>query len=855
LQAIDELLAGQSGALAQQIAAWRRSPFNPHLIARLRPVAYQKAVVMKYIDNLIQWGDQLFRRDTIESINEATQFYVLAADILGPRPRAIPPRATVAPKTYRELEPLLDDFSNALVEIEGWSPPAGGGGDDGGEVLTLPTTLYFCVPPNDKLLSYWDTIADRLYKIRHCMNIEGVVRQLPLFEPPIDPALLVQAAAAGVDLSSVINDLSVPAPHHRFQVLLQKANELCNEVKSLGSALLAAREKRDGEALATLRAGHEMQLLDALRQVKERQVVEAREGLSALRKTREMTNLRHQFYRDIAYMNAGEIAHIEMNSMAAIAQAVIEGMASAAAVAHFVPTVTGGVAGLVGSPVTLSTTIDGDKIGNSIEAGAKAASIAVALLREAASVSATIGAYERRWDEWKLQEQLATRELEQIDKQIAAAEVRVAITEKELAAHDLQVENSREVHDYLRDKFTSQDLYDWMTAQIAAVYFQAFQLAYDLAKRAERAFRFERGLSASSYIQFGHWDSLHKGLLAGERLGFDLKRLEMAWLEHDRREFELTRHVSLLLHDPVALMTLKAEGKCFVTLPEQFFDMDYPGHYMRRIKNVSVTLPCVAGPYTSVNCTLTLLSSKVRITSNASGYANQGEQDVVQGFTPVQSIATSHAQNDSGLFELNFRDERYLPFEGAGAVSVWRLELPLDTNAFERDSLSDVVFHLRYTARDGGELLRKAAREARTQWLADVSNAPLARLFSLRQEFRAAFQAFLDPAGDRKLPLDLGLERFPFQLRGMALQIQKFELYVKLKPEATLSFGLTLKTNTGTPLEADLEPAGPGLARGEKPCSGAGPGAWELSAPAAAAVDDVTEDIVLIVHYSATGGA
>jgi hypothetical protein len=35
----------------------------------------------------------------------------------------------------------------------------------------------------------------------------------------------------------------------------------------------------------------------------------------------------------------------------------------------------------------------------------------------------------------------------------------------------------------------------------------------------------------------------------------------------------------------------------------------------------------------------------------------------------MQSIATSHAQNDSGMFELNFRDERYLPFEGAGAIS------------------------------------------------------------------------------------------------------------------------------------------------------------------------------------------
>jgi hypothetical protein len=40
------------------------------------------------------------------------------------------------------------------------------------------------------------------------------------------------------------------------------------------------------------------------------------------------------------------------------------------------------------------------------------------------------------------------------------------------------------------------------------------------------------------------------------------------------------------------------------------------------------------------------------------------------------SIAASTA-HDSGVFELNFRDERYLPFEGAGAInSTWTLDLP-----------------------------------------------------------------------------------------------------------------------------------------------------------------------------------
>ncbi len=90
----------------------------------MRTTAYQKTVVMKYLDNLIAWGDQLFRRDTIESINEATQLYVLAAEILGRRPEDVPPRATPRVQTYNSLGADLDEFSNALVEIEEFIPPS-----------------------------------------------------------------------------------------------------------------------------------------------------------------------------------------------------------------------------------------------------------------------------------------------------------------------------------------------------------------------------------------------------------------------------------------------------------------------------------------------------------------------------------------------------------------------------------------------------------------------------------------------------------------------------------------------------------------------------------------------------------
>src|SRR5207247_6273685 len=117
-----------------------------------------------------------------------------------------------------------------------------GTGDQMATVRGVGKALYFCVPQNDKLLSYWDVVADRLFKIRNSLNIQGVFRQLALFEPPIDPAMLARAAAAGLDVSAIVNGLNQPLPLVRFQLLAQKATEIAQEVKSLGNSLLSAME-------------------------------------------------------------------------------------------------------------------------------------------------------------------------------------------------------------------------------------------------------------------------------------------------------------------------------------------------------------------------------------------------------------------------------------------------------------------------------------------------------------------------------------------------------------------------------------------------------------------------------------
>ena len=97
-------------------------PFMPHLIARTRQISYQYYVVMRYLDNLIAWGDSLFAQFTVETINEATLCYVLAANLLGPRPEQVPAPGTASAMNYFQLRGKLDAMGNALVELEAQFP-------------------------------------------------------------------------------------------------------------------------------------------------------------------------------------------------------------------------------------------------------------------------------------------------------------------------------------------------------------------------------------------------------------------------------------------------------------------------------------------------------------------------------------------------------------------------------------------------------------------------------------------------------------------------------------------------------------------------------------------------------------
>lgn len=830
-----------SESFAAQIAAWRKDPFNPHAIARLRPAAYQKHVVMRYIDHLLAWGDRLFRMDTRESVAEATQLYLYASHLLGPRPTTVRKAHPPQPKSYSDLV-AVDGFSNALVEVETLAPPppvwGAGCGEGAPPPETVWGTLYFCIPPNDKLLRCWDIVADRLLKIRCCMNIEGTRRDLPLFEPPIDPGILVKARAAGVDISSVLADLYAGAPIYRFAVLHARAVELAGYVSSLGAGLLSALEKRDGERLSILRTTHEIRLAQAVRQIKKRQIDEAREQLSALDRSRAVVDERRRHYTDIPRRIAAEDGQLTKMDLAVGLHLAAESASAAAGPPAAVPDTRALTLGLAGAGT--DNELPGGKMASRLAGLAIAGLHAVSYVhsQDAAKLGIEAG-YQRREAEWALQKRLAERELAQIDKQLAAARIRLEIAENDMAVHDQTIENAREVEAFFRDKLTNEDLYDWLIQRASTLHFQAYRLAYQMARRAERAYQFERGDDDDTFIAFDSWDSARSGLLSGERLLLDLRRLEAAYLERNKREYEITKHVSLAALAPRELLALRETGEAALHLQEKHFDQDFPTHYLRRLKAVSLSMPCVTGPYQGVHAKLTLLAGEARKAPTG------GDMLVSRG--AIQSIVTSSAQNDGGQFELVFRDDRYLPFEGVGAhtgassTPQWRLGLSRSTNRFRFDSIADVLLHLRYTARDGR--VAAAPDPFEGAWL-----------FSASSDFPDAWRAFVD--SDTELltvPFAAALFCRPEAMPGVT--IKKVSFYTRAAPGASLP-SLTMAITQPTVTLSQGVPIGALVCwEATAPAGGFEPVEWKLDVTGAGLTHAAFADVWIAVDYEATATA
>jgi hypothetical protein len=859
----------------QAIEVYKKDPFNPHAIARLRLSAYQKTIVMKYIDNLLDWGDQLFTMDTMESINEATLLYVIAKEILGERPAEIGDcgEGKVHPKSYANILPLLNRGSEFLAELESYTivktptrvkdavikrkvdadyiyaaaskytktnarakqkkytaTRTGStlvlnemlereGKDPTVKVTTVKpaddaaTGLFavgttralswkkhsmytrdkfklgsfgysilrhispvFCVPGNKDLLDYYNRVEDRLFKVRNCMNIQGQRRQLALFAPEIDPRLLVRAKAAGLSLDDILNSTSGNLPPYRFAYILERAKAFTSVVQNFGAALLSAIERKNTEELSMLRMNQQQMILELSAKSRRIEIDSANKGIEAMYDRIESLNYQIGYYNSLIEerINGWE----ELQSVGRHGSSVIRGTEAA------VGTVAGFLCLIpqIGSPFAMK--YGGAELGSSMSAFAFAMQSLANLGDNIAASAGLEAGFDRRTEGWKHQQKLLQSELKQAQKNLIATEWRRDLLIEAQKIHEKSMEHNQDVIDFYGEKFSNLGLYTWLSATMQRLFKEAYNNAIAIARLAEQAYKYERD-DDTVFIDGSYFDASRAGLLAGEKLNLALQTMEKRYLETNYRKNEIDQAFSLAQINPSALLTLKQTGECTFNIPEICFDLFYPGHYRRRIQSVRLSIPSITGPYTNVSATLSLTGSQLRMEPSLD---NGVLKDVPKSRTT--SIATSSSQNDAGVFHVNFRDDRYMPFEGSGAISSWKLSLPKNFRQFDYDTINDVILHISYTAeydelfRDNVESLTNDVEGALIHTL---KNNPLARILSLRQEFSGDYHRLVNHPVNTPVAIKIQNKHFPLFMNGKVLKVSKAALILVTEPEESVN--------------------------------------------------------------------
>lgn len=580
-----------------------------HAAARGRPVAYMKRIVLRYIEALVALGDQLFQQNTLETIPLAIQRYIEASHLFGPRPLQVPKLGKKSVWSYNNLVTKvgLDGFSNALVQME-LEFPFRADYVKSTEPIPFIQTNYFCIPANPQLASLRALLDDRLYKCRNSVDTDGHKQHLPLFEPPIDPGALVRAVSAGIGPSAVVSDLASPMPRYRFIYLLERTLELCWQLKEADARALTVKEKKDTEALGALTARQNISVNTLIMEMKRAQRMEELTAIETLEVTRRAQTSRLQFWLALTgdnvpvlnstsqwqeirqstskpTMDELRMSRHEQNEME-LTHKSMEWNKDSNQKEHEASTFDAfPVISLNAQPwgIGISSEFGLSILARVLRIGATDSAKEGQSFAAESQISGISARLENQLRERREMANQAGREIKITDRMLVTARARVAVCDKDIQMQQQQLDNATEMDEWLRSKYTSVQLYEWMDKQYEIMFQRAYSLCSELARQAQRAYFFERPTEIDRFVREaggGYWDSARHGMLSADNLWLDLKRMEMAYHNKRGHDFELVKNISLRQVDPWALMTLQETGQTEFSLPEVCrFVFSLPSHF------------------------------------------------------------------------------------------------------------------------------------------------------------------------------------------------------------------------------------------------------------------------------------
>ncbi|XCN72201.1 MAG: hypothetical protein Q3M24_18125 [Candidatus Electrothrix aestuarii] len=671
------------------------------------------------------------------------------------------------------------------------------------EAVKVPGIVFeFCIPPNPILLGLGIRTKVGLFKLNNCMNIAGMHRQTPIYAAPTDTR---SGLPTGDNIGSILRRPQArrQSTQYRYKVLVERSRQLVGIAQQMEASYLSFLEKLDQEKYTLLQAKQGLELSKNNVELHKRREAEAKHG----KELAELQELRSKFIRDhygklidsgwMGFEHAAFwtlFAGAATQSVGAIVGGISGGISLSTAI---------GAATAPSGPGSLTAAAAAGAIGSALGSISGAIATGGGGLSTFSSWFSMWASFERRQQEWEYQKNLTEQhDLKIAKQQVTLAEDRRKIVKQEQAIAQLSSENAADVVNFLTNKFTSAALYNWMSRVIGDIYREFLQQATAMAKTAEIQLAFERQETSPSFILSDYWSvtagerSWHpddgdnqdrRGMTGSARLLRDIYRMDQHAFSTDQRKLQMSKTISLAMLDPVAFQQFKQTGTLpFHTTLKQF-DHDFPGHYLRLIKRVRTSVIALIPPTQGIKAMLSNSGISQVVVGTQNG--NQFEQQSIQ--REPESVALTAAINDSGVFELLEQPEMLLPFEGLGVQTSWEFLLPKPANAFNFNTIADVLITIEYTA-----LANSCYRK---QVIGELDNSISAeRPFSFRHQFADAWYDLHNTdsmSNSQQQPLSVTFTTRPedFPPNVNELSIEHITLYFAGKADLEQGISLDLR--------------------------------------------------------------
>jgi Tc toxin complex TcA C-terminal TcB-binding domain/Concanavalin A-like lectin/glucanases superfamily len=685
---------------------------NPHRIADGRARAHLRFTLLLLARCLVEHADAEFTADTTESRPRARALYLAAA------------RSLRAPE---------------FDEPTGPDAPR--------------------VPPNPLLAVLRGRVWANLAKLRRGLTIAGVPRPS---SGPEDGTVttLVLPTADGSPLTPPQRP-PLPTPY-RYATLVARAQQLLASAAQVESSYLSALVGADAEGYTEQRASDDLELASARLEVQRSaaQIAEAEVKTARLQLARAndhantltgwITGGENSWEKDLLD-SYRQIA--EMRTLVAFADAAVS-MFSAAASASATP------AGAAGA-FAVATAAGGRYLATGVLAQAEARS------QEAAFHAS----YERRLQEWQLQHTLARDDAAIADQQVEVAKARSQLATQELTVAETAERHAQAAVNYLAGRRLTGEMYAWMAGELGEVYRYLLRQATSVAQLAEQQLAFERQQPPPATIKTNYWtksgsgqgdtEPNRRGLTGSARLLRDLTELDQHAFETNRRKLNLEQVFSLSRTAPEAFAAFRRTGVLPFATPMDTFDRRFPGHFLRTIRRVRLSMVALVPPTHGIAANLTC-SGQSRVV-----VGQLGTFQPIALTRPPDTVAYTSPVGSTGVFELDPQPELKYWFEDHGVDTTWELRLPRPANPIDYQAIADVLVTVEYTALHDADYARQVQST-----LPQRTRGTLA--LSLRDRFPDAWYALVEPGPFEPAkvpPVTLPVDRadFPRNLEDIRL--------------------------------------------------------------------------------------